>query len=361
MTDIEWCQNEDGTKGKTWNPIRGCSRVSPGCDHCYAMHFAHRFSGEGGVYEGLTVLRPKDAKRPGVDWAGSARFVPEMLGAPLKWRKPQRVFVNSMSDLFHESLKLEEIAEVFGVMAVAAQPFGGQYKVGHGWTNRFGPHTFQVLTKRAKRAREVLLSPRFRQLVAAAAYRHAMDRVDAGWLQQCVSGVREWGNHCTLDAMWPLPNVWIGVSAENQATADERIPLLLELPAAIRFVSAEPLLSDLTIWAYLKGETRDKCLTTLGGSPLPGLDWVIVGGESGNGARPFDAWWAVELIEQCKAAGVACFVKQLGAKPLFPVTDAEASNYGERLPLKLSDKKGGDMAEWVERLRVRQFPEVRRG
>ncbi len=121
-TKIEWTD-------KTWNPVRGCSRVSPGCDHCYAMRVAHRFSDEirtkAGVkpapYRGLTVLRSSTAKRPGVDWSGVVRFVPEMLGEPLRWRKPQRVFVNSMSDLFHESLSNEEIAAVFGVMAACPQ------------------------------------------------------------------------------------------------------------------------------------------------------------------------------------------------------------------------------------------------
>lgn len=349
-TAIQWTD-------ATWNPVRGCSRVSPGCDACYAMRQAHRFNTPSKLspYHGLTVLRPRTAKRPGVDWSGRLLFVRKALGEPLRWRKPRRIFVNSMSDLFHEALDNEDIAAVFGVMAACPQ------------------HTFQVLTKRPARA--------VKWFAWAAAQAHQ----DGGPGVPTVCGIHAANAAADVDYMglsdrWPLPNVWIGVSAENQETADERIPLLLKLPADVRFVSAEPLLGPLDLTRWL-GRFCERCGERLdadqtrcddegaagasthfvcGGAPRRGLDWLIVGGESGNGARRFDAWWAVELIEQCKAAGVACFVKQLGAKPLFPVTDAEAANYGERLPLKLTDKKGGDMAEWFERLRVRQFPEVRR-
>lgn len=326
-TSIEWTD-------VTWNPVRGCSRVSPGCDHCYAMGQAHRFSGAGvqdpsgdrsldkapGPYHGLTVLRPKTASRPGVDWSGRVRFVPEMLDVPLRWREPQRVFVNSMSDLFHESLTFEQVAEVFAVMAVAARRFGGDYKKGLGWVNQRGPHTFQVLTKRPVRASELLLSPRFRRLVADAAYRWAMDRVDAGWLQQCISGVREWGNNCTLDEMWPLPNVHLGVSVEDRA-AKYRIDELRGLPAALRFLSLEPLLED------------------LGELDLRGIGWVIVGGESGNGARPFDAWWAQDIVRQCREAAVPVFYKQ-----------------GGRSNACKHDRKGGCLDCMPSHLRVREFP-----
>lgn len=340
----------------TWNPIRGCSRVSPGCDNCYAMRQAHRFAGHAQPYDGLTVLRPKDSKRPGVDWSGRVRFIADALEEPLTWRAPQRIFVNSMSDLFHPQVTAEQVAEVFGVMAVAAKKFGGDYKPGVGWRNERGPHTFQVLTKRPARARELLPSGRFRQLVARAAYRWAMDRVDAGWLQQCISGVREWGNNCTLDKMWPLPNVWLGVSVEDRA-AKYRIDELRDLPAAVRFLSCEPLLED------------------LGELDLRGIDWVIVGGESGNGARPCALEWIERIIEQCRAAGVAVFVKQLGAfvvseqraylRPDLTLgTDEEAKaelGVGSRWLWRagLTDRKGADVEQFPEYLGVREFPEVR--
>jgi protein gp37 len=238
-----------------------------------------------------------------------------MLDAPLRWKKPSLVFVNSMSDLFHEDITDEQIAEVFGVMAVAATRFYGPRIKGR-LTRDFGPHVFQILTKRADRLR-LLNTERFRGLVARAAYRHAMDRVDAGWLSQCISGRRESGNHCTLDTMWPLPNVHLGVSVENQSAADERIPLLLRCPDAVRWVSCEPLLGPVDLSAeYLA--------TKLGSYPFPTLerehrtklidllDWVVAGGESGPNARPMHPDWVRSLRDQCKAANVPFFFKQWG-------------------------------------------------
>ncbi|HEX2880484.1 MAG TPA: DUF5131 family protein, partial [Polyangiaceae bacterium] len=198
-TSIEWTS-------KVWNPVRGCSRVSKGCDNCYAMRMAHRHSGPGRPYEGLTTIR-----KGKVDWMGSARFVPEQLAAPFGWKKSRMIFVNSMSDLFHESLDFEHIAACFGVMAAA------------NW------HTYQVLTKRIDRVPEFFRwldgwnfedgSVRVERLVGAA--------IAAGLPEELVP---------SLNATWPLPNVWLGVSVENQKAADERIPLLLRCPAAIRWI-----------------------------------------------------------------------------------------------------------------------------
>lgn len=210
---IEWTDT-------TWNPVRGCSRVSPGCDNCYAMRQAHRFNHEAqdgarrglGAYDGLTTIR-----RGKVDWSGRVRLVPEMLGAPLRWRKPRRVFVNSMSDLFHESLSDEQIAAVFGAMACCSR------------------HTFQVLTKRAKRMREWIGWADGHRDTIHHAFSVATGR----------AGMRPWD--------WPLPNVWLGVSAEDQQRADERIPDLLATPAAVRFVSAEPLLGPIDLSRWLGG------------------------------------------------------------------------------------------------------------
>jgi protein gp37 len=248
---------------RTWNPVRGCSRVSAGCERCYAERLAYRFNGPAQPYEGLTRMT-----RYGPVWTGKLRLVPEVLQEPLRWRKPCRVFVNSMSDLFHEAVPQEFIDRVFSVMAEARL------------------HIFQILTKRPGRMLEI-------------ARRHA-----------------------------PLSNVWLGVSVENQAMADERIPLLLDTPAAVRFLSVEPLLGPVNIFR------RNGCVP---------IGWVIVGGESGPGARPCDVEWIRDLVCQCRGADVPAFVKQLGTQPLG-------------LEYCLRDHKGGNPAEWPEHLRVREYP-----
>jgi len=293
-TSIEWTD-------VTWNPVRGCARVSAGCENCYAERVAYRFGRKpGSPYEGLTVLG-----KHGPRWVGEARYVPNMLGEPLTWRKPRRVFVNSMSDLFHEDIANEHIAEVFGVMAVTPR------------------HTYQVLTKRPARMLQ--------------------------WF--------EWASeHYSLATAeprsvgWPLSNVWLGVSCENQANADDRIPLLLDCPAAVRFISAEPLLEELHLFAFLPGEERDQCLCILNqgaGPRIPALDWVIVGGESGPGARACDTNWIRAVRDQCERAGVPCFVKQLGSHLQTELASVRFKN------------KGNALQDMPADLRVRQFPEAR--
>lgn len=326
-TSIEWCD-------AVWNPVRGCSMVSAGCERCYAMKQAHRFNGKGQPYEGLTVNRGDGPK-----WTGEVRCVPEKLGEPLTWKKPRRVFVNSMSDLFHEDVPDEFIDQVFAVMAIARH------------------HTFQILTKRPERMAEYM-SPR-----------NKVEDIYAHW-HSFSGGPQE------VDA-WPLPNVWLGTSVENQATADERIPHLLKCPAAVRFLSVEPLLEAVNIRGHLmSGELPASCecghghgftrCPNYGGvstechiqgcqcsgfrkanGPKSGLHWIICGGESGPGARPCALHWIRSIVSQCKDAGVACFVKQLGAKPF---SDLHPNG------LSLKDKKGGDMAEWYSDLQVRDFP-----
>lgn len=319
-TKIEWTE-------RTWNPIRGCSRVSAGCQNCYAERMAARFSDEGMPYEGL-------AKRNPARWTGDVRLVEEHLEDPLKWRKPRRVFVNSMSDLFHERLPMNDIVRVFKVMSEAPR------------------HTFQVLTKRPGRMWDfMMIMSRFNEV-------------------------------CERPEEWPLKNVWLGVSVEDQKTADERIPLLLNTPAAVRFISAEPLLGPLDL-----GAVRVGCgwrAIYCGCSPNSGcghstLDWVITGGESGPGARPCQLDWLRNVVTDCREAGVPCFVKQLGGK--FAVNyydhdyreEYEAQGFdwpepmewetrhgqppvGSRVRIQLKDRKGGDPSEWPEDLRVRQFP-----
>jgi protein gp37 len=307
------------------------------------MGFAHRFAGPGKPYEALTTIR-----RGKVDWSGVVRLIPEQLGQPLRWRKPRRIFVNSMSDLFHESLSNEQIATVFRVMAIAKH------------------HTFQVLTKRPKRAAEWFEWVAGQQGDEGTHHPQAVLHMSGARNGLPFSiGPSVWG-----PAPWPLPNVWIGISAENQAAADERIPLLLTLPAVVRFVSAEPLLGPLNLHPWLcehgsVGRPEQKMGHYC--TPTSGIDWLIVGGESGNGARPFDVAWAESIVRQCADARVACFVKQLGAVPF----DSRESDRGTDEPhpdgpgadlscrLQLDNRKGGDMSEWPENLRVRQFPEVR--
>ena len=291
---IEWTQGDDGTPGATWNPVTGCVKVSPGCDHCYAETFAERWRGIAGHHfeNGFDVtLRP------------------ERLGQPLRWRKPRRIFVNSMSDLFHEAVPDEFIAEVFAVMSGSPQ------------------HTYQVLTKRHARMRSLLSSPDFRAEVARCAGR----RFENGDLMHDQVAYRH----------WPLPNVWLGVSVEDQKWADIRIPALLKTPAAVRFLSCEPLLGpvDLDRWmpagtarwhcggcrTFFSGEWQQVCprCDRMGywsgshvGNGHPGgqpLSWIICGGESGPKARPMHPAWARQLRDQSAAASVPFFFKQWGA------------------------------------------------
>jgi protein gp37 len=347
------------------------------------MGQAHRFSGAGKPYEGLTTIR-----RGKVDWAGMARLVPEQLAAPLSWRKPARIFVNSMSDLFHESLSNEDIASVFGVMAACPQ------------------HTFQVLTKRPKRMAEWfkwiaaqgrLLPHLVGERVPAASsgegatcvaladqaihpYVAADDELWTESINQRVKFMRH-----AETAPWPLPQVWVGVSVENQEQADKRIPLLLETPAAVRFISAEPLLGPIN-FEHIGNALFDRAAAirkAMNGPAAmnreqaeadiahPQLDWVIVGGESSNGARPCDIDWIRSIVEQCKAAGVAAFVKQLGSRSFswdeseptgrFRTDPETGKRQLEVVTRRLADKKGGDPAEWPGDLRVREFPKRTEG
>jgi protein gp37 len=327
---------------RTWNPVRGCARVSPGCERCYAERQAHRFSGASQPYEGLTVLG-----KHGPRWRGEARFIPSMLDAPLKWREPQRIFVNSMSDLWHQDITNEQIAAVFGVMAACPK------------------HTFQVLTKRPDRMNQWFAW--HEKLVRDREWRNERWRLCENEALECLGELLP-ASGCL--AKWPLRNVHIGVSCEDQQRAAERIPLLLETPAAIRFVSAEPLLGELDLEHFMEAECWGDCNCDYLYGYEPGcrrnggdgyltrkLDWVIVGGESGPGARPCNVDWIRSIVKQCADAGTPCFVKQLGAAPF--VLDVDEAAAVETFPrLKLGDRKGGEMSEWPEPLRVRQFPEV---
>lgn len=242
---IEWTD-------ASWNPILGCTAVSPGCDHCYAARDASGRLARLPLYAGLA--------KAGV-FTGEVRLVPERLSQPLRWRKPRRVFVNSMSDLFHDAVPDDYIAQVFRVMAAARQ------------------HTFQVLTKRHGRMRSLLNSARFDAPVAA-------------------------------------PNVWLGVSVEDQHWADIRVPALLDTPAAVRWLSCEPLLGPIDLSPWLTDMDWPPCWDTHSPGDSCGRcirpDWIVAGGESGSGARPMHPDWARSLRDQCAAAGVPFFFKQWG-------------------------------------------------
>lgn len=263
MTSIEWTD-------KTWNPTRGCSKVSTACDHCYAMGQAHRFSGPGKPYEGLTKL----VKGKGPQWTGEVRTVPEKLDDPLRWRKPCRVFVDSMSDLFHPDVPDDFIDRVFTVMALCPQ------------------HSFQLLTKRPERM-QVYLN-----------HTETSARI---FLQ-----ARHYGAGPASFPLHPFPNVWLGTSVENQETADERIPHLLQTPAAVRWLSMEPLLGPVELYEQIKRVASPTYPTF--------LDWIVLGGESGPRARPMHPEWVRSIRDQCQASNIPFFFKQWGAwKPIKKV------------------------------------------
>lgn len=324
-TGIEWTD-------ATWNPIRGCSRVSEGCRHCYAETVAARFSGPGQPYEGLARFVDRPGGPREARWTGKVALVGDQLLTPLRWRRPRRIFVNSMSDLFHEAVPDEWIDRIFAVMALAPH------------------HTFQILTKRPERmrayfaetwqpapARELAIGDETISLPAEARpgdrwdqIEHAIDDLtndpmfdkDRFWTTEgALIGRPAWPRR-------PIPNVWLGVSVENQASADARIPLLLDTPAAVRFISAEPLLGHIDLSALdIGGGLAWNALGRSKGGVTGCLDWVIVGGESGPGARAMQAGWARSLRDQRAAAGVAFFFKQWGE--WAPVHDEPASETQE--------------------------------
>jgi len=316
-TNISWTD-------ETWNPVVGCTIVSPGCTNCYAMNMARRLEAMGvDHYKGLTRMSGGRAI-----WTGKVTTAPDHVwDKPFKWREPRMIFVNSMSDLFHKSFSNEDIDRALGVMAVAGQKFQGAgdgYTVSGSWTSskghevpirwpnqKSGPHVFQILTKRADRMREHMTTRRAQ--IAAAAYRAAHNRICAGGLADAIEN----------GSNWPLPNVWLGISAEDQATANERIPDLLATPAEVRWISAEPLLDriDLASIRTMKFRGAEGVNAFTGdlmdfmGEPVGKtntIDWMVVGGESGPKARPMNPDWVIELEIQCEQSGIPFHLKQWG-------------------------------------------------
>lgn len=264
-TKIEWTKR-DGTIGKTLNPTTGCDKISPGCDNCYALTMAKRLKGMGQV----KYQNDGDPRTSGPGFGLTVH--PDVLGEPLKWRKPATVFVNSMSDLFHPRVPREFIAQFWDVMSRTPQ------------------HTYQILTKRPERMARVLAD------------------------------------------VEPLDNAWLGTSIELDKYV-RRADALRDTPAAVRFISAEPLLGPLP------------------SLDLTGIDWLILGGESGAGARPLDYGWFRELIAMAADSGTAVFVKQLGS-----IWASEFAAHGWRS--EKGDRKGGDWSLWPEDLRIREYPQV---
>ncbi|MFI7449576.1 DUF5131 family protein [Nonomuraea sp. NPDC049714] len=287
MTAIEWTD-------RTWNPTTGCDRVSTGCDNCYALTLAKRLKGMGSA----KYQRDGNPRTSGPGFGLSVHA--DVLSMPFTWTTPQMVFVNSMSDLFHKDVPEEFIARVWTVMANTPQ------------------HTYQILTKR---------HDRMRSIVRRIAWRSATTEERQRGVRGSVAYVQpdeKLNDH--LGAPRVLPNVWLGVSVENQKWADIRIPALLKVPAAVRFISAEPLTGAVDLngqWldgecaecqgSGTKGWDEGQCSVCAGTGELPRLHWVIAGGESGPGARPMHPGWPRLIRDQCVNAGVPYLFKQRGA------------------------------------------------
>lgn len=349
---------------KTWNVIRGCRRVSEGCRNCYAERTARRFGGKGKPYEGLVETRlhviSDDEQRLEPRWTGEIQFVDEHLTDPMRWGKPAMVFVNSMSDMFFEKLTNEQIAAVYGVMAACPR------------------HTFQVLTKRSERMREWF------KWVSADAVKHGIGVAHRCYIElanrvpwfrdyrpRTLSYAGDFWERTAKGRNWPLENVWQGVSVESQKHID-RIESLLATPAAIRFISAEPLLGelDLTCVGQWRGQPMSALEEQVGHVERPRLDWVIAGCESGPYRRKADYRWFQSLRDQCRDAGVAFFLKQAECTLEHEVPGGipGAFGYGTRPPSFAvrggdgSKKKGGGIFElpYLDGVQHKAFPNVPR-
>lgn len=358
MSNIEWTE-------KTWNPVIGCTAVSAGCLNCYAATMARRLEAMGqkdyqprvaneqetaaiGAVHGVTesdddlharrTIRIAEVRGGRPVFTGEVRCLEHRLTEPLRWKKPTKVFVNSMSDLFHEAVPFEFIDKVWAVMALCPH------------------HTFQVLTKRPERMAEYLERPTKHLADGRRGLFESMNEWAIGALGRAVWPSQSRG--MIEHRGWPLPNVWLGTSVESD-DQHKRAWDLLKCPAAVRFLSCEPLIGpvDLNKWELL-------CKTWRRGATIGTyIDWVIVGGESGPNARPCDVTWVRSIVQQCKAAGVPCFVKQLGSnagcmhanrRELVGTAGCRVCGFAP----PHADRKGGTPDEWPEDLRVREMPKA---
>lgn len=285
-TKIEWTEY-------SWNPVIGCGKCSPGCLNCYAERMAGRLAAMNvSGYRNIIVTDSPDYKK-GNGWAGNTCFVESALDKPLHLKKPQMIFVCSMGDLFHDRVPFEWVDKVMAVV----------------WELYFreSGHLFQFLTKRIGRAKEYFVG-RSRKGITDIVY-------------------EKFGRRCAIDREAMPENLWPGVSVCTQKEADEKIPILLDIPAAVRFISIEPMLEEMKIdWVW---RNHDPIVDTV-------LDWVIVGPETGPGARPCKIEWIESVVDQCEMASVPCFVKKVPA--------------GKR------QSDWGKMDLWPEHLRVREYP-----
>lgn len=311
---IQWTE-------QTWNPVSGCTKISTGCKNCYAETIANRFW--------------KDRKFTDVQ-THSHKLI-----EPIKRKKPTTYFVNSMSDLFHEDVPFEFIDQVFAVVASTPQ------------------HTYQVLTKRPERMLEY-----FQRLLNGTSDPNPdiWDEARKPIWSATKGHAREYIGVMSAYVKFPLKNVWLGVSAEDQDQANNRGSILFQVPAKVRFFSLEPLLGsiDLTlvpdaITTINQGVYSQSSDSWLGHEWTFAFDWVIIGGESGQNARPCHLTWIRSLVQQCKDANTACFVKQLGSN--FRSVNPESETVCPPLVRwQFCDTKGGDITEWPSDLQVRQFP-----
>lgn len=333
-----------------WNPTIGCTKISSGCTNCYAERMSARLKAMG---------RPeyKDVVDDKGHWTGKITLCPERLDQPLYWKKPRRIFVDSMSDLFHPALFGTDEADdlvnpintpfldrIFAVMAMAKQ------------------HTFQILTKREELMFWYMMD------------RNLPDRIDAG--VEAICGEHGW---CPTDLDWPLPNVWLGVSIEDQEMANKRVSRLLPISASIHFVSAEPLLSGIDFSEIVMPDGDHLGTSLFNHGCGAGIDWLIAGGESGPNARPMHPDWARGLRDQFKEAGVPFFFKQWGEWALksdrlssndFGVLDPDGTWFhlctgwngrpidpdtGEAYMVRVGRKKAGHLLDGQE---YHEFPTV---
>lgn len=264
-SSIEWTD-------MTWNPVTGCSKVSQGCKHCYAERQWPRMRAMVEAYKGRAFT--------------DVKCHPERLHQPLRIATPKKIFVNSMSDLFHEDVPFEFIASVFAVMSVTTR------------------HTYQVLTKRPSRMREF-----FEWAMNGHGPDHfnASDRISDHWPKHV-----EWKGYDNCGPAFPYQNIWLGISIENQETANDRIPYLLQTPAAVRWISAEPLIGPIDFYKASNHWHKNGYTPWRNTSVLSGIDWIVIGGESGPQARPIHPQWAHQILDQSIPANVARFFKQWG-------------------------------------------------
>jgi protein gp37 len=334
---IEWTD-------ATWNPIIGCSVVSPACTNCYAMQMAARLekmaeshfevigrTAENGPIPNSHYLGTTEPSKAGPVWTGKVALAPEhILTRPLRWRKPRRIFAVSMGDPFHENVHDSWLDRIFAVMALCPQ------------------HTFQVLTKRPERMREYLTAPR------------PWERVSSHIISDELVVGRSFDKSMAMAWAYDkgyLPNVWVGVTVEDQCRADERLSHLLATPAAMHFVSVEPMLGPVDLARVstnavspFDGVEQASLINALNGHQSwhgnvmvninGGIDWVICGGESGPKARPMHPDWARYLRDQCVAAGVPFFFKQWGEWVSILDRDRQDPDWRADYQVRLSQKAG---------------------